>query len=152
MASRLSHQSKTPSCISTEARREGVILHSYRCETSNPTNLYWFMCIFFPPISSLILFILSCNFTSLFDGWKPVTVAERSKPWTIFARADSGTVGSNPTQVMNVQYLCWVCVFLCLCTGIGLGDELILSLRSPTGWPRYSNWSETEAVKAWIGP
>jgi hypothetical protein len=32
----------------------------------------------------------------------PVTVAERSKAWTVFARADAGTVGWNPTQDMNV--------------------------------------------------
>jgi hypothetical protein len=32
----------------------------------------------------------------------PVTVAERSKAWTVFARADTGTVGSDPTQGMDV--------------------------------------------------
>jgi hypothetical protein len=32
----------------------------------------------------------------------PVTVAERSKTWTVFARADTGTVGSNTTQGMDV--------------------------------------------------
>jgi hypothetical protein len=31
-----------------------------------------------------------------------VTVAERSKEWTVFIRADAGTVGSNPTQGMDV--------------------------------------------------
>jgi hypothetical protein len=33
---------------------------------------------------------------------EPVTVAERSKALTVFARADAGTVCSNPTQVMDV--------------------------------------------------
>jgi hypothetical protein len=28
----------------------------------------------------------------------PVTVAERSKAWTVFARSDAGIVGSNPTE------------------------------------------------------
>jgi hypothetical protein len=32
----------------------------------------------------------------------PVTVAERSKAWTVSARADTGTVSSNPTQGMDV--------------------------------------------------
>jgi hypothetical protein len=49
----------------------------------------------------------------------PVTVAERSKAWTVFARADAGTVGSNPTLGTEVYYLCCVYVFLCLCTGRG---------------------------------
>jgi hypothetical protein len=32
----------------------------------------------------------------------PVTVAERSKAWTVFFRADAGTMGSNPTLGMDV--------------------------------------------------
>jgi hypothetical protein len=53
----------------------------------------------------------------------PVTVAEPSKPWTVFARADAGTVGSNPTQGMNVQCLGCVFVFMCLYTGRGLATS-----------------------------
>jgi hypothetical protein len=43
----------------------------------------------------------------------PVTVAERSKAWTVFARSDAGRVGSNLTSGMAV--LC-VCVCVCVCT------------------------------------
>jgi hypothetical protein len=32
----------------------------------------------------------------------PVTVAERSRACTVFARSEAGTVGSNPTQGMDV--------------------------------------------------
>jgi hypothetical protein len=32
----------------------------------------------------------------------PVTVAERSKACTVFARSEAGIVGSNPTQGMGV--------------------------------------------------
>jgi hypothetical protein len=32
----------------------------------------------------------------------PVTVAERSKACTVFARSKAGIVGSNPTQGMDV--------------------------------------------------
>jgi hypothetical protein len=32
----------------------------------------------------------------------PVKVAEWSKAWTVFARADAGTMGSNPTQGIDV--------------------------------------------------
>jgi hypothetical protein len=32
----------------------------------------------------------------------PVTVAERSKAYTVFARSEARNVGSNPTQGMDV--------------------------------------------------
>jgi hypothetical protein len=34
-----------------------------------------------------------------------VTVAERSKAWTVFARLEAGIVSSNPTQDMDVKCL-----------------------------------------------
>jgi hypothetical protein len=35
-----------------------------------------------------------------------ITVATQSKPWNVFARSNTGIVGSNPTQGM---YICvWV--------------------------------------------
>jgi hypothetical protein len=44
---------------------------------------------------------------------EPVTVAERSKACTIFARSEAGLMGLNPTESMDVWY---VYVFiLCLC-------------------------------------
>jgi Na+-translocating ferredoxin:NAD+ oxidoreductase RnfE subunit len=39
----------------------------------------------------------------------PVTVAERSKACTVFARSEAGIVGSNHTQGMNV----W-CLYACV--------------------------------------
>jgi hypothetical protein len=41
---------------------------------------------------------------------KPVTVAEPSKAYIVFAGSEVGIVGSNPTQGMNVWYIC-VCVY-----------------------------------------
>jgi hypothetical protein len=35
-------------------------------------------------------------------GLEPVTVAERSKACTLFARSEAGTMCSNPTQGMDV--------------------------------------------------
>jgi hypothetical protein len=35
----------------------------------------------------------------------PVTVAERSKAYTVFARLEDGILGSNPTQGMDVWYV-----------------------------------------------
>jgi hypothetical protein len=33
----------------------------------------------------------------------PITIAERSKAGTVFARSDAGIVSSNPTRGMNVH-------------------------------------------------
>jgi hypothetical protein len=46
----------------------------------------------------------------------PVTVAERSKAYTVFARSEAEIVGSNSAQDMNVRYLCvYVYAFFCVC-------------------------------------
>jgi hypothetical protein len=60
-----------------------------------------------------IIFLNSINKFALIMETQPVTVAERSKASTVFARSDAGVAGSNPTQDMDV---CCVYVFiLCLC-------------------------------------
>jgi hypothetical protein len=43
---------------------------------------------------------------------QPVTVAERSKAWTVFTRSEAGIVGSNPTQGMDVWYMYVFIVFV----------------------------------------
>jgi hypothetical protein len=43
----------------------------------------------------------------------PVTVAKRSRSYTVFARLEAGIVGSNPTQGMDVWCLC-VCMCMCV--------------------------------------
>jgi hypothetical protein len=54
------------------------------------------------------------------DAAEPVTVTARSKAWTVFSRSDSGFVGSNPSQVMDVSYVYAfiLCVVPCLVTGL----------------------------------
>jgi hypothetical protein len=52
-------------------------------------------------------------FNSTHNISKPVTVAARSKAWTVFACTDVGIVGLNPTQGMDV--LCVYVFILCLC-------------------------------------
>jgi hypothetical protein len=39
----------------------------------------------------------SIQFIERYDGIVPVTIAVRSKAWTVFALPDAGIVGSNPT-------------------------------------------------------
>jgi hypothetical protein len=47
----------------------------------------------------------------------PVTVAERSKAWTVFARSEAEIVGSNSTQFMDVWCMCLFCIYVVLCLG-----------------------------------
>jgi hypothetical protein len=42
---------------------------------------------------------------------KPITVAARSKAWTVFVRSNAGVVDSNPTQGMDV-YVRLFCVYV----------------------------------------
>jgi hypothetical protein len=51
----------------------------------------------------------------------PVTVAEQSKAYTVFARSEAMIVSSNPTQGMDV----WcVYAFFCVCVVLCLGEAL----------------------------
>jgi hypothetical protein len=46
----------------------------------------------------------------------PITVAEQSKAYTVFARSEAGIVGSNPTYCMDVWCVCVrVSVFMLFC-------------------------------------
>jgi hypothetical protein len=55
----------------------------------------------------------------------PVTVAPRSKAWTVFARWDAGIVDSNPTQGMDV----WRVYAFILCLGTSLATDWSLVQR-----------------------
>jgi hypothetical protein len=59
---------------------------------------------------------------NMLSAFVPVTVAARSKAWTVFARSNAGIVGSNPTQGTNVcvRLFC-VCVVQCVGSGLATG-------------------------------
>jgi hypothetical protein len=44
-----------------------------------------------------------------------ITVAARSKTWTVFARSNAGIVGSDPIQGMDVCIVCIYSVFVLFC-------------------------------------
>jgi hypothetical protein len=58
--------------------------------------------------------------------FKPVTVAARSKAWNVFARLNTGIMGSNPARGMNVclRLFC-VCVLSCVGSGLPMGWSLV---------------------------
>jgi hypothetical protein len=52
----------------------------------------------------------------------PITVAARYKTCTVFARLNTGIVGSNPTRGMDVCVLLfYVCVVLCVGSSLATG-------------------------------
>jgi hypothetical protein len=53
-------------------------------------------------INTFSLFPVLYIFIALPSYGNPVTVAERSKACTVFARSEAGIVGSNPTQGMDI--------------------------------------------------
>jgi hypothetical protein len=70
------------------------------------------------------------------SGW-PITVAARSMAWTVFARSNTGIVGSNPTQGIDVC----VCVYsVCVVLHVGKG---LATGRSPVQGvlPTVQKWS-----------
>jgi hypothetical protein len=80
----------------------------------------------------------------------PVKVAQGSKAWIVFARADAVIVGSNPTQGMDVSYvshmcLFWVCALLYLGRGLATSwslDQGILTIVNRSG-----DWKAVRAHK-----
>jgi hypothetical protein len=72
----------------------------------------------------------------------PITVAVRSKVWTVFTHSNTRIVGSNPTQGMDV------CAFICICVVLRVGSGLATG-RSPAQgvlptvyW--LSNWKNSQ--------
>jgi hypothetical protein len=71
----------------------------------------------------------------------PVTVSERSEEYTVFTRSQTGIVGSNPTQGIDI----WcVCAFLCVCVVLCLGRGLSTSWSPVQGVLPSVNYQETE--------
>jgi hypothetical protein len=50
--------------------------------------------------------------------YQPITVVARSKAWNVFARSNTGIVGSNPTKGMDV------CVYFVFVLGYGFATGL----------------------------
>jgi hypothetical protein len=74
-----------------------------------------------------------------------ITVAAQSKAWTVFARSNTGIMGSNPTWGMDV------CVRLfCLCAVLCAGSAIVMGWSPVQGvLPTVEKDQETEkAAKA----
>jgi hypothetical protein len=80
-----------------------------------------------------------CKFESLnfIINNLPIPVAVRSKAWTVFARLNTGIVGLNPTEGMDVC-LRLFCVYVVLCRYRPC-DGLISRPRSPIDCLRVKN-------------
>jgi hypothetical protein len=85
----------------------------------NDMNM-WVGCVF------LIDSMYSLRFKSRLIESEPVTVAERSRTCTVFARLLARKPGSwirIPLRAWMFSVCVCMCVFLCLCTGRGLATS-----------------------------
>jgi hypothetical protein len=85
-------------------------------------------------IISLYIILLLMQLVFVFS-LLPITVAAGSKAWNVFARSNTGVVGSNPTQGMRD------CVLFCVCVYV---VALLPRPRTPTDCLKLRNWSETK--------
>jgi hypothetical protein len=79
----------------------------------------------------------------------PITVTTRSKAGTIFACSNTGIVGSNPTQGMDVCVrLSCVCVGLCVGSGIATGWSPVQEVLSTVYRIKVSHFHSARRVSA----
>jgi hypothetical protein len=76
----------------------------------------------------------------------PITVAARSKAWTVFACSNTGVLRSNPTQRICLYCGRLFCVCVVLCVGRGLATGW-----SPTQWVLLTVYRMKE-LKKWPRP
>jgi hypothetical protein len=89
-------------------------------------KFYWLFQLLYPEQGILNISIYGCTalvdhgrFFSFLIHTQLITVAPRSKAWTVFARWNTGVVGLKPTRGMDVcvRLFC-VCVVLCVGTDL----------------------------------
>jgi hypothetical protein len=94
----------------------------------------WYLCC-----HCQLHFSYSRRIVSPYRKIMPVAVTVRSKAWTVFAHSNTGIMGSNPTQDVDV-FLRLFCVYV-LCVGSGLATGWSPVQRGqPTGY-RLRNWT-----------
>jgi hypothetical protein len=82
---------------------------------------------------------------------KDFTVAARSESWTVFARSNTGIVGSNATRGMDicVSLFC-VCAVLCVGRGLATGWSPVQGAL-PTVY-RLRNWKSGQGPQGAVEP
>jgi hypothetical protein len=103
-------------CILLEACRVGLasVIRAPYSFTLGCTNSHFGLYLQLGVISILLQLLMW-----ILDTDAPITLAARSKAWTVFARSDAGIVGSNPTRSMDICLLLF-CACAVLCVGSGL--------------------------------
>jgi hypothetical protein len=82
----------------------------------------------------------------------PITIVERIKACTVFARSEAVIVGSNPTQGMDVWcvyvFFC-VCVVLCLGSGPTTDQSLAQGVLPSVKWIKRMKKKTDEKEICW---
>jgi hypothetical protein len=83
----------------------------------------------------------------------PITVAARSTAWNVSVRSNTVTVGSNPTQGLDVcvRLFC-VCVVLCVYSGLATGWSLVQGVLLTVYMIKKmkANKAKQKAVDEWM--
>jgi hypothetical protein len=83
---------------------------------------------------------------------EPITVAARSKGWTVFTPLNTGIVGSNPTQGMDICVrLFFLCAVLCVqVAALRRADPP--SKQSHRMCKRSRNWKAAKGLQRAVEP
>jgi hypothetical protein len=75
----------------------------------------------------------------------PLTVAARTKAWTVFARSNTGIVGSN--LIRDMDFCVRFFVFLLFCAQVAASRLADPSQRSPTDCVKYQEIEKAAKVQ-----
>jgi hypothetical protein len=85
-------------------------------------------------------------FTGRYTLSLPITMSARSKASNVFARLNSGFVGSNPAQYMD-DYVRLFCVYVVLCVGSDLATGWSLIQRVLRKWNKTKRYKDVQSSK-----
>jgi hypothetical protein len=103
-------------------------------------------------LGKIILVLYYRNYICcLFNDPKSITVSAQCKTWTVFAHSNTGIVGLNPTGGMAVCVpLFWVCVVLCVGSGLATGWSLVQGVLQIVY--RLRNWKSGPGPNRTVDP
>jgi hypothetical protein len=105
----------------------------------------WVNQLLYLDVLELRVFALSVRYIHVCI-FKPVTVVERSKACTVFARSEAVIVGSKPTHGTDVWYVCLFCVCVVLGRGLATSWSLVKEVLPSVKWSKWKNNLDTVKV------
>jgi hypothetical protein len=118
------------------------VLSSFQAEITTSTYQYTVLC-FESKFRGVTEKTVNSKIAQSYITKLPITVAARSKAWTVFVRSNTGLVGSDPTRGMDVCLRLFY-VYFVLCVGSGLVTGLSPVQGFLVRVYRLRNWKSAE--------